>query len=79
MTEQDLPETITSCTDDVTDNPVCAGLFGYSLNEANMRPFLPLPEYVRDLEQIPNFAPPSVERFLAQYVRSQIGVTKSSS
>lgn len=56
-----------------------AGLFGYSIRDGRMQRFIPMPGYVRDLEQLPNFSPPSIERFLAQYVQSNIGVTKSSS
>jgi hypothetical protein len=56
-----------------------AGLFGYSIGEGKIRSFIPLPGYVRDLEQLPNFSPPSIDRFMAQYVRSTIGLTKSSS
>ena len=56
-----------------------AGLFGYSIGEGKIRSSIPLPGYVRDLEQLPNFSPPSIDRFMAQYIRSTIGVTRSSS
>ncbi len=61
------------------DKPVAAGLFGYSIRDGATPRFIPLPGYVRDLEQLPNFALPSIDRFMAQYVISNIGVTRSSS
>lgn len=62
-----------------SDKPVAAGLFGYSIRDGATSCFVPLPGYVRELEQLPNFAQPSIDRFMAQYVRSHIGVTRSSS
>lgn len=59
--------------------PVAAGLFGYSIRDGATPCFVPLPGYVRDLEQLPNFALPSIDRFMAQYIISNIGVTRSSS
>ncbi|WP_109356814.1 hypothetical protein [Sphingorhabdus sp. EL138] len=60
-------------------DPVASGLFGYSISDGMVRSTVPLPEYVRDLEQLPNFAPPSKDQFLEQYVESNIGVNESSS
>lgn len=58
---------------------IAAGLFGYSISDGKVQHFMPMPGYVRDLEQLPNFSPPSIDLFLAQYIRSNLGVTKSSS
>lgn len=58
---------------------IAAGLFGYSISDGKVKHFMPMPGYVRDLEQLPNFSPPSIDLFLAQYIRSNLGVTKSSS
>ena len=59
--------------------PLAAGLFGYSIAEGQMRSFKPTEGYLRDIEQMPSFAPPSVTNFVAQYLSSKIGRTFSSS
>ncbi|WP_229953550.1 hypothetical protein [Parasphingorhabdus litoris] len=59
--------------------PVAAGLFGYSIRDGRVSTFIPLPGYVRELEQLPNFTLPSMDRFVAHYVTSNLGVTRSSS
>jgi hypothetical protein len=58
---------------------LAAGLFGYSICDGQMRSFKPTEGYLRDMEQMPSFAPPSVSNFVAQYLASNIGKTKSSS
>ncbi len=68
-----------------TDTAPCAkcataaGLFGYSISGAKMRSFKPTEGYLRDMEQMPSFNPPSVSNFVAQYLASNIGKTHSSS
>lgn len=56
-----------------------AGLFGYSIFNGKLQANKPMTGYIRDIEQMPNFAPPSMEVFVAQYVASNIGKTESSS
>jgi hypothetical protein len=58
---------------------LAAGLFGYSIGEGQMQSFKPTEGYLRDMEQMPNFAPPRISSFVAQYLASQIGTTRSSS
>ncbi|MBF6602349.1 MAG: hypothetical protein ITG03_05205 [Sphingorhabdus sp.] len=58
---------------------IAAGLFGYSIRYGRIQSFAPMTDYIRELEQLPNFTPPSIERFVAQYVKSNIGITRSSS
>ncbi|MEH6756509.1 MAG: hypothetical protein V7676_03240 [Parasphingorhabdus sp.] len=58
---------------------IAAGVFGHSIRDGRVQSFIPMSGYVRDLEQLPNFSPPSTDQFLEQYVRSNIGVTESSS
>lgn len=58
---------------------IAAGLFGHSIRYGKVQSFAPISNYIRDLEQLPNFSPPSIERFVEQYVQSNIGITKSSS
>ncbi|MGB5723280.1 MAG: hypothetical protein WBM39_02605 [Parasphingorhabdus sp.] len=60
-------------------NVLAAGLFGYSICDGQMRSFKPTEGYLRDIEQMPSFAPPSVNNFVAQYLASNIGKTKSAS
>ena len=60
-------------------NTPAAGLFGYSICDGELRSFKPTEGYLRDMEQMPNFAPPSVSNFVAQYLASNIGRTHSSS
>ena len=58
---------------------LAAGLFGYSIGDGQMRSFKETEGYLRDIEQMPNFAPPSVSSFVAQYLASHIGKTHSAS
>lgn len=58
---------------------LAAGLFGYSIGEGQMHSFKPTEGYLRDIEQMPNFAPPSVSNFVAQYLASNIGEIDSLS
>ena len=46
---------------------LAAGLFGYTIIDGRMGSFKPMEGYLRDLEQMPHFAPPSPEKFTAQY------------
>ena len=68
---------------DYTDMParrkaaLAAGLFGYSIGDGQIRSFKPTEGYLRDIEQMPNFAPPSVSNFVAQYLASQMGKTRT--
>lgn len=55
------------------------GLFGYSIVHGELHSSKPLTGYIRDIEQMPNFAPPSMEVFVAQYIASNIGKKASSS
>lgn len=54
---------------------LAAGLFGYSICDGQMRSFKETEGYLRDIEQMPNFAPPSVSNFVAHYLDSHIGKT----
>ncbi|OAO04657.1 hypothetical protein [Parasphingorhabdus sp.] len=56
-----------------------AGLFGFAISESPLPAFKPSAGYLRDMEQMPNFAPPSVASFVAQYVASNIGKDEDSS
>ncbi|WP_335651419.1 hypothetical protein [Parasphingorhabdus sp.] len=58
---------------------LAAGLFGYSICNGEMRSFKPTEGYLRDMEQMPSFPLPSVSSFVAQYLSSNIGKTRSSS
>tara|TARA_R110002033_G_scaffold86815_5_gene136797 strand:+ start:681 stop:1001 length:321 start_codon:yes stop_codon:yes gene_type:complete len=58
---------------------LAAGLFGYSLSGGKTRSFKPTEGYLRDIEQMPSFTPPSVRKFVTQYLASNIGKTQSSS
>lgn len=58
---------------------LAAGLFGYSIADGQMQSFKETEGYLRDIEQMPNFTPPSVSSFVAQYLASNIGRTHSSS
>jgi len=58
---------------------LAAGLFGYSICDGQIRSFKPTEGYLRDIEQMPNFAPPSVSNFVAQYMASNMGKTRTPS
>ena len=58
---------------------LAAGLFGYSIFNGRASAFKPTAGYLRDLEQMPHFGPPSIDSFVAQYVRSNLGTTESTS
>jgi hypothetical protein len=60
-------------------NTPAAGLFGYSICDGQLKSFKPTEGYLRDMEQMPNFAPPSVSSFVAHYLASNLGKTHSSS
>lgn len=60
-------------------NTPAAGLFGYSICDGQLKSFKPTEGYLRDMEQMPNFAPPSVSSFVALYLASNIGKTHSLS
>lgn len=49
---------------------LAAGLFGREALVRRIRNFRPVHGYIRDLEQIPNFAFPTVEQFMRNYVQS---------
>jgi len=57
---------------------LAAGLFGYSLNDEKGI-FKPVAGYVREIEQMPNFSPPSIELFVAQYIASNIARNNGAS
>ncbi len=56
-----------------------AGLFGFSISDGQLHTFKETEGYLRDIEQMPHFAPPSVNNFVLQYLASNIGKTRSSS
>ncbi|ASK87897.1 hypothetical protein [Sphingorhabdus sp. SMR4y] len=58
---------------------LAAGLFGYSIANGQMHSFKETEGYLRDMEQMPHFVPPSASSFVAQYLASNIGKTHSSS
>ncbi|VWX56751.1 hypothetical protein [Sphingorhabdus sp. 109] len=58
---------------------LAAGLFGYSIADGRVHSFKETEGYLRDMEQMPNFVPPSASSFVAQYLASNIGKTRSSS
>tara|TARA_R110000824_G_scaffold22173_2_gene81568 strand:- start:7241 stop:7486 length:246 start_codon:yes stop_codon:yes gene_type:complete len=58
---------------------LAAGLFGYSICDGQMHSFKATEGYLRDIEQMPNFTPPSVSNFVMQYLASNIGKKISSS
>lgn len=58
---------------------VAAGLFGYSIADGRTHSFKETEGYLRDMEQMPHFATPSVSSFVAQYLASNIGKTHGSS
>ena len=60
-------------------NTLAAGLFGYSICDGQLKSFKPTEGYLREMEQMPNFSPPSVSSFVAHYLASHIGKTHSSS
>ncbi len=56
---------------------LAAGLFGYSICDGQTRSFKATEGYLRDMEQMPNFAPPPIRTFVAQYLASYLGKTGS--
>ncbi|MEH6791155.1 hypothetical protein [Parasphingorhabdus sp.] len=52
---------------------LAAGLFGYSISSGRLHSFKETAGYLRDMEQMPNFTPPAVSNFVAQYLASNIG------
>lgn len=81
MTQIEIMRRDSSYADDASPGRtvLAAGLFGYSIGDGQMRSFKATEGYLRDIEQMPNFAPPSVSNFVAQYLASNIGKTRSSS
>jgi|GEM_PF-863106 len=79
MTPTDLTRTHYSNVAPRRKTVLAAGLFGYSIGDGQMRSFKESEGYLRDIEQMPNFAPPSVSNFVAHYLASNIGKTHSSS
>ena len=81
MAQAEYPDTRGGDTNIAPDyKPVpAAGLFGYSIRDGELRSFKKSEGYLRDIEQMPHFAPPSVSNFVAQYLASNIGKTHSSS
>lgn len=57
------------------DGTLAAGLFGREPLVRRIGRFRPAQGYVRDLEQMPNFAIPSVEQFVKNYVQSYSVIT----
>lgn len=57
---------------------LASGIFGYTDDDTGSV-FVPKAGYIREIEQMPNFAPPSLERFSELYVQSNLGKTFSSS
>ncbi|MEH6789579.1 hypothetical protein [Parasphingorhabdus sp.] len=55
------------------------GLFGYSICDGQLRSFRETEGYLRDIEQMPHFAPPSASDFVSRYLASNIGRTRSAS
>lgn len=55
------------------------GLFGYSIVNGEHQTFRPMAGYIRELEQMPNFSPPTVNAFTASYVASHIGKNEGTS
>ncbi len=56
-----------------------AGLFGYSISNGERCEYKSSAGYLQEIEQLPNFSPPPVNRFVAHYVSSAIGRIISSS
>lgn len=81
MAQTEYPDTRGSDTNIASDRKTvpAAGLFGYSIRDGNKRSFKETEGYLRNMEQMPHFAPPSVSNFVAQYLASNIGKTHSSS
>ncbi len=81
MAHSEFPSPRGDDTDIASDRkPVpAAGLFGFSISEDRMHSFKETEGYLRDMEQMPHFAPPSVNNFVAHYLASNIGKTRSSS
>lgn len=50
-----------------------AGLFGYSISDGNVRSLSSVGNYIRDIEQMPNFTPPIIELFTAQFIKNNMG------
>lgn len=57
------------------DETLGAGLFGGEPLVRRIRKFRPVHGYIRNLEQMPNFAFPSVEQFVKNYVQSYAVIT----
>ncbi|MEO9469048.1 hypothetical protein [Parasphingorhabdus sp.] len=51
---------------------IAAGLFGYSIQKGERCSFKPAAGYLREIEQFRHFSPPPSNRFVAQYIESNI-------
>ncbi|MEO9469047.1 hypothetical protein [Parasphingorhabdus sp.] len=49
---------------------LAAGLFGRAALSRRIRAFNPTNGYIRELEQMPNFAFPTIEKFMRNYLQS---------
>ncbi len=81
MTETEFARPPGDNTDVAPDRKTvpAAGLFGFSIRDGQMHSFKETEGYLRDIEQMPHFSPPSVSNFVAHYLASNIGKTHSSS
>lgn len=60
------------------DSAKAAGVFGFSIADGETHSFAPIDDYVRNLEQMPNFRSPSPEYFIRHYLSSNMGLTKNA-
>lgn len=44
------------------------GIFGFSIGSSRVHTFKPITNYIREMEQMPNFSPPSIEKFVGNYM-----------
>ena len=81
MTEIQFPHRHGHATDIAPNGKTvpAAGLFGFAIHAGQLHSFKATEGYLRDMEQMPHFAPPSVSNFVAHYLASNIGKTHSSS
>jgi hypothetical protein len=60
------------------ESTIASGLFGGAASD-DLETLKSAGGYLRGIEQMPNFSPDWVERFVMRYVQSNIGETKSNS
>jgi hypothetical protein len=53
---------------------LAAGLFGRTALSERIRAFKPTNGYIRQLEQMPNFAFPTIEKFMRNYLQSNAAI-----